>query len=153
MHVHQEQSYSPRHMTYTTDDQYTLMIHMIHLIHTDGLYTLMCAHSQYKYMCSLFCESGMLDAAIVPAAAGDFAAGALAAFRLGFRSLLSFLDRLPVGSASALLACRRSHLAQAGVLRRPFSCPHGASSSCDPACLLVKRNCAQPNLDATQVAQ
>ena len=119
---------------------------MIHMIHTDDLYTLMCAYSQYKYVCSLLCESGVLDAAVVPVAAGDFAAGALAAFRLGFRSLLSFLDRLPVGSASALLACRRSYLAQAGVLLQELQLPTRASSSCDPACMLINRIAHSPIL-------
>ena len=39
----------------------------------------------------------MLDATLAALDAGAFAAGALMFLRLGFKSLLSFLDRLPAG--------------------------------------------------------
>ena len=58
----------------------------------------------------ILCESGTLDATLAAVAAGAFAAGALTVFRLGFSSLLSFLDRLPVGSVSALLTCSKHTL-------------------------------------------
>ena len=50
----------------------------------------------------------MLDTTLAADAAGAFAAGTLTFLRLGFKSLLSLLDRLPVESASALLACRQA---------------------------------------------
>ena len=52
----------------------------------------------------------MLDIAVAAVAkAGAFAADAVTLLRLDFKTLLSFLDRLPVASASALLACRQAH--------------------------------------------
>lgn len=71
----------------------------------------------------ILCEYGMLDGTLAAVAAGAFAAGALIFLRLGFSSLLSILDRLPVGSASALLACGQAHLGQVSFLLKQLQLP------------------------------
>ena len=71
----------------------------------------------------LLFESGMLDVTVAAVEAGAFAAGALTFLRLGFKSLLSLLDRLPVGSTSALLAYRQAHLGQLSLLLKQLQQP------------------------------